>query len=58
MIEINTARYEFEQQSSNFEERLALQCNAIQCNAMTYVFIFERLHYTKNTKNVAVLISL
>ena len=33
MIQINRTQYEFEQQSSNFEERLVLECNA-----MTFVY--------------------
>ena len=29
MIRINRTQYEFEQQSSNFEEGLVLECNAM-----------------------------
>ena len=53
MIQINTTRYEVEQKSLNFEERLVLQCNAMQwflfilpenSSKRKTVFIFQRLH--------------
>ena len=62
MIQIDKTRYEFEQQSSNFEKRLVLQCSAMQCNdfclyyrkivAKKVVFIFQHLYYTINTKKL------
>ena len=48
MIKINTTRYEFEQKSSNFEERLLFM--SPENSSQKSVSMFQILHYTINTK--------